>query len=75
MLWDNSEGKTEQVSELMNSLDKKGFYQITPEMKNKLECFYGGFAREEEARYSIKEVFQESGYLIDPHTAVGYVVY
>ena len=75
LLWDISEGKTEQVSELMNSLDKKGFYQITPKMKNKLECFSGGFAREEEARYSIKEVFQESGYLIDPHTAVGYVVY
>jgi threonine synthase len=75
LLWDISEGKTEQVSELMKSLDKKGFYQITPDMKNKLEDFSGGFAREEEARYSIKEVFQESGYLIDPHTAVGYVVY
>jgi len=75
LLWDISEGKTEQVSELMNSLDKEGFYQITPDMKNKLEGFSGGFAREKEARYSIKEVFQESGYLIDPHTAVGYVVY
>jgi threonine synthase len=75
LLWDISEGKTEQVSELMNLLDKKGFYQIAPEMKNKLEGFSGGFALEEEARYSIKEVFQESGYLIDPHTAVGYVVY
>jgi threonine synthase len=68
-------GKSEQVKGMMDSLVKKGYYQITLDMKKKLSDFYGEFALQEETRQSIREVFYESKYLIDPHTAVGYAVY
>ncbi|MBA7494090.1 Threonine synthase [subsurface metagenome] len=75
LLWSISEGENELVKELMNSLGKKGLYQINSEMKKKLKYFYGGFAPQEESRQYIKEVFEKSKYLLDPHTAVGYAVY
>lgn len=75
LLWTISERDTQQVRELMDSLRDKGFYQINSEMKKKLKGFYGGFAPQEESRRCIKEIFEESKYLIDPHTVVAYAVY
>jgi len=75
LLWAISEKEAQKVKELMNSLKNKGFYRINSEIKNKLKDFYGGFAFQEESRRCIKEVFEESKYLIDPHTAVAYAVY
>ena len=75
LLWAISEGDAQKVKELMNSLRDKGFYQINSEMKKKLKNFYGGFAPQEESRRCIKEIFEESKYLIDPHTAVAYAVH
>lgn len=75
LLWTISERDAQQVGELMNSLRDKGFYRINSEMKKKLKDFYGGFSPQEESRRCIKEIFEESKYLIDPHTAVAYAVY
>jgi threonine synthase len=75
LLWAVSERESQKVKELMNSLKDKGFYQINYEMKKKLKDFYGGFTPQEESRRCIKEIFEESKYLIDPHTAVAYTVY
>ncbi|MEA3454860.1 MAG: threonine synthase [Candidatus Caldatribacteriota bacterium] len=75
LLWAISEREAKKVKELMNSLKNKGYYRIDFEMKEKLKDFYGGFAPQEESRRYIKEVFEESKYLIDPHTAVAYAVY
>ncbi len=75
LLWMISEKDTRQVKELINFLREKGFYRINSEMKKKLKNFYGGFAPQKESRRCIKEVFEESKYLIDPHTAVAYAVY
>ena len=75
LLWTISERDAQQVGELMNSLRDKGFYRINSEMKKKLKDFYGGFSPQEESHRCIKEIFEESKYLIDPHTAVAYAVY
>ncbi|MGB6606236.1 MAG: threonine synthase [Atribacterota bacterium] len=75
LLWLISEKDTQQIKELMNSLKEKGCYRIDSEMKEKLKYFYGGFAPQEESRQCIKEVFEKSKYLIDPHTAVAYAAY
>jgi threonine synthase len=75
LLWTIGEKDAQQVRKLMNSLRDKGFYQINSEMKKKLKDFYGGFTPQEESRWCIKEIFEESKYLIDPHTAVAYAVY
>jgi len=75
LLWAISEGEAQKVKELMNSLKEKGYYWIDSEMKKRLKDFYGVFAPQEESRRCIKEIFKESKYLIDPHTAVAYIVY
>ncbi|MBA7609990.1 Threonine synthase [subsurface metagenome] len=75
LLWTISERDAQQVKRLINSLREKGFYRINSEMKTKLKDFYGGFAPQEESRRCIKEIFEKSKYLIDPHTAVAYAVY
>jgi len=75
LLWAISEREAQKVRELMNYLKEKGYYRIDSEMKKRLKDFYGGFAPQEESRQCIKEIFEKSKYLIDPHTAVAYAVY
>ncbi len=59
----------------MKELSEKGKYEITDKMRQQLTDFYGGFATEEETFDTIKKLFEESGYLIDTHTAVAASVY
>lgn len=75
LLWVISEREAQKVKESMHSLKEKGFYRIGFETKEKLKDFYGGFAPQKESRRYIKEIFEKSKYLIDPHTAVAYTVY
>jgi threonine synthase len=39
------------------------------------ELVMAGFANEEETLAAIRDVFNSTGYLLDPHTAVGHKVY
>ncbi|MCR5177760.1 MAG: threonine synthase [Lachnospiraceae bacterium] len=64
----------EKNRELMSALSSGGRYEITPKMKDRLAVFESGFATQEETAAEIKRVFDESGYLIDPHTAVASAV-
>jgi len=75
LLWAISEREAQKVKGLMNYLKEKGYYRIDSEMKKRLKDFYGGFAPQEESRQCVKEIFEKSKYLIDPHTAVAYAVY
>lgn len=61
--------------ELMKSLQEEGIYEITPEMKEQLKDFYGNYATEAETAMVIKEVYEETGYIMDTHTAVAAAVY
>ena len=63
------------INELMKSLASNGEYEITNDMKKGLESFYGNYATIDETYETIKEVFDNSSYLIDSHTAVGSCVY
>lgn len=65
----------EKDAELMKALTTEGKYTITPEMKEKLAEFYGGYATEEETAATIKKIYQEDDYIIDTHTAVAATVY
>lgn len=62
-------------AELMKNLTSKGVYEITPEMKKELEDFVGGYATEEDTAETIKNLYDETGYVIDTHTAVAAAVY
>ena len=57
-------------SELMEQLMEKGTYEITPEMKERLADFAGGFATEEETKETIRRTYEKTGYVMDTHTAV-----
>jgi len=62
-------------SELMESLKNTGKYEITPEMKAQLSDFYGNYATEAEDAATIKRLYEDTGYVIDTHTAVAATVY
>lgn len=64
-----------KTKELMDALTSKGEYEITPEMKEKLEDFIGGFASEEDVKKVIKKVYDKADYIMDTHTAVASSVY
>lgn len=65
----------EKNRELMNSLSKDGKYDITPEMKENLSDFIGGYAKEDEVAATISEIYKKTGYVMDTHTAVASSVY
>ncbi|MEQ2782677.1 threonine synthase [Blautia hansenii] len=65
----------EKNRNFMEQLGAEGKYEITEEMKEKLREFYGNYANEEEAAQTIRQVYEETGYVLDTHTAVGKAVY
>ena len=65
----------EANKKMMEELSKDGKYSITPEMKAKLDDFYGNYASEEETAAIIKKIYEETGYVMDTHTAVAASVY
>ena len=65
----------EKNAALMAALSGQGKYEITAEMKEKLADFYGNYATEKETAATIKELYEETGYVIDTHTAVATTVY
>lgn len=65
----------EKNLELMKALNQEGSYHITEDMKKRLEDFYGNFASEEETAKEIHKLYDCTGYVIDPHTAVASCVY
>ena len=60
---------------LMDSLAKVGTYEITSQMKEQLQDFYGNYATEQETAKEIRSVYEETGYVLDTHTAVAASVY
>lgn len=65
----------EKNRNFMEQLGAEGKYEITEEMKEKLREFYGNYANEEETEQTIRQVYEETGYVLDTHTAVGKAVY
>ncbi len=61
--------------QFMSQLSNEGKYCVTDEMKNKLGDFYGGFASSDETFQKINRLYNDTGYVLDTHTAVASVVY
>ncbi len=60
----------EKNSALMKDLREKGKYEITDDMRKKLDIFYGNYCNEKETADAIRELRDRTGYVIDTHTAV-----
>ena len=65
-------GKTK---EMMDSLSAGGKYEITEAMKQFMKDFVGGYAGMEENAAEIRRIYEDTGYLVDPHTGVAAAVY
>lgn len=62
----------EETKALMQKLDADGRYEVPVE---KLEGFEAYSASEEEVQAAIRTVYEEAGYVMDPHTACGWVAW
>lgn len=61
--------RDQELVGLMEDLDSQGYYQVEPA---RFRDFFGSFAQDQEASQAIGQVFDQ-GYLMDTHTAIGYV--
>ena len=59
----------------MKELKETGRYNITPDMRAQLSDFVSGYADEDQTAEEIRTVYENDGYVIDPHTAVASSVY
>ncbi len=61
--------------ELMASLSENGKYDITEDMRKQLVDFCGSYATEEETALVIEQIYNDTNYIIDTHTAVAACAY
>ena len=75
LLFEFADRKPAKVSEWMKKLAAQGWYRIAGDPLDRLQSlFYGGFADQQETSRAMKDAFEKQGYLMDPHSAVGYHV-
>ena len=73
LLFEETDHDAAQVAEWMKELNEKGEYKVGVELQNKiLKDFFGTWVDEVETRETIGDVFNNYGYVMDPHTAVAY---
>ena len=59
----------------MEELKKDGKYAITPSMQKELDMFEAFYASEKDTAEKIKSLYDDTGYVIDTHTAVAASAY
>ena len=69
-------GRDAALTEMrMDELKNDGVYNVSKDEKLTLDKeFFAGYTDEEECKETIAEVFDEYGYVLDPHTSVAYDV-
>jgi len=68
-------GDTALVASLMEQLSRDGHYTVPQDLLEKIrERFWAGCCDDRGAKATIGKVWQEKGYLCDPHTATGWAV-
>jgi len=65
----------DKTLKLMKALSTKGEYGITDDMKAQMSDFIAGYSSEQETADAIKKLYEDTGYIIDTHTAVAASVY
>lgn len=75
LLFELNNNDSSIVANLMNELNENRKYKSVGSLEAAKESFGAGYASEAEVLETIKDVFDNKGYLLDPHTAVAYKVY
>ena len=75
MLFELTDCNDEEVRGYMEQLNASGRYEVSVEVKKKLDSlFAAGYCDDEETGKVIGRMWKDNGYLIDPHTAVAFDV-
>jgi len=75
-LFEISDHNEAAINYWMRNLQEKGNFKLEKTLKNKMEeIVFAGYASEKETMNTIKKVYNQYQYLIDPHTAVGVKVF
>ena len=62
-----------RVAEWMNDLARNGKYTVDDDVLSAIqELFLCDYADDEATKETIKEVYEKAGYVLDPHSAIGY---
>ena len=70
LLWYAADGDGKQVAAYMEALRTQKAYTVSPEVMANLKDFDYAYCDNATTLASIREVFDELNYLVDPHTAV-----
>jgi len=66
-------GDTALVAELMSKLNTDGFYTVPEAMREAIQAeFWAAYCDDQRAEITMGKVYNELGYLCDPHTAAGW---
>ena len=67
---------SQKVKSYMDDLNQNGVYEISSDLLEKIQdVFKAGWLNEDEVLDTLKTCFEQTGYLLDTHTAIGYGVY
>ena len=75
LIYEAAGQSAEQNRKLMEDLKETGVYTLPEEMRANLKDFCGYYSDEFDTADSIRDLYHEEGYVIDPHTAVAAHVY
>ncbi len=73
LLFDVTSGDSARVAAWMQELQTQGFYTVAKEYGNQIkDSFFGAWVDEVETAETISRTFNDTHYVLDPHTAVAY---
>lgn len=76
LLFELTEHDCQQVADWMNKLKTEGRYSVAGEVRRRIsELFWASCTTEQETLRTISAIYDEYGYVVDTHTAVGIDVY
>ncbi len=71
-----TDGNSEMVRNWMGKLNSEGLYEVDQDTKKKIQkVFWAGYSNDNDTLKTIESVYQETGYVLDTHTAVAVDVY
>jgi threonine synthase len=71
-----TDGDSEMIRNWMSKLRNEGLYEIDQDVKKKIQkIFWAGYSNDNDTLKTIESVYQETGYVLDTHTAVAVDVY
>lgn len=71
-----TDGNSEMVCNWMNKLNNDGSYTVDQDTKKKIQnVFWADYSNDNDTLKTIESVYQETGYVLDTHTAVAVDVY